>query len=250
MSAARALRKFSVLACVLCVLGSAAAASAHVAFLAPPPVANENDPNAPKTPPKVLKSGSKYKLVWEVQILHDPEDFDIDLLETKDGTPTTIVHGLSPETLEYDWTVPEMPCTDCLLRVTQNNTINDDYIGFAPITLSDGGGTSDPEPGGAGMGGSDAEPGGAGKASGGTTSAAGTTSAGGGTAASGGTTSSESGSTNGPAEAEDDGGCSSSGRPAPVSGVGLALVAAAALLRARRGSRQGAALRSSGPSAP
>jgi MYXO-CTERM domain-containing protein len=218
MSAVRALRRLSIWAGVLSVLVTAPAASAHVAFLAPPPVENENDPNAPKTPPKVLKFGSKYKLVWEVQILHDPEDFDIDLLETKDGTPTTIVHGLSPETLEYEWTVPEMACTGCLIRLTQNNTINDDYTGFAPVTLSaTGGSTSDPEPGGAGKGGSDAEPGGAGK----------------------GGSDAESGSTSHPAEpeAEDDGGCSSSGRPAPAGGGAFALVAAAALARARRRSQ-------------
>jgi hypothetical protein len=244
MSAVRALRELSIVACVLSVLVNATAASAHVAFLAPPAVENENDPNAPKTPPKVLKFGSKYKLVWEVQIVHDPEDFDIDLLETKDGIPTTVVHGLSPETLEYEWTVPEMACTGCLLRVTQNNTINDDYTGFAPVTLSEsGGGASDPEPGAAGMGGSDAEPSGAGTASGGTQSPGGTASSGG-AASSGGSTSATSGSANGPAvpDDEDDGGCSSSGRRAPLSGVGLALVGAA-LLRARRRSRLGSALR-------
>jgi hypothetical protein len=234
----------SILAGVLSIIVHAAPASAHVAFLAPPAVENENDPNAPKTPPKLLKFGTKYKLVWEVQILHDPEDFDIDLLETKDGTPTAIVHGLPPETLEYEWTVPETPCTACLLRVTQNNTINDDYTGFAPVTLSEsGGGASEPEPGGAGLGGSDTDPGGGGTASGGSASSGGTAS--GGSASSGGKASSASGSTSSPVEpkTEKDGGCSSSGRPAPLSGIALTLLASAAWVRARRRSRLGDRLR-------
>lgn len=224
MSSVRALRKLSLLAAVLSVVASASVASAHVAFLAPPAVENENDPNAPKTPPKVLKFGSKYKLVWEVQILHDPEDFDIDLLETKDGAPTTIVHGLSPDTLEYEWTVPDTACTGCLIRVTQNNTINDDYTGFAPVTLSATGGTASdpaPEPSEGGKGGTSSEPGGAGKAAGGASS-------------SGGSSSSGSSTTPDKAEAEDEGGCSSSGRPVPLSAATLALVVGAALSRLRR----------------
>jgi hypothetical protein len=232
MSSVRALRKLSVLACALSVLATAALASAHVAFLTPPPVENENDPNAPKTPPKVLKFGSTFKLSWEVLILHDPEDFDLDLLKTKDGAATTIVHGLSPDTLEYEWTVPDMACTNCLLRVTQNNTINTDYTGFAPVTLSATGGTSsDPEPApGDGGNSSEPDPGNAGNASGGTSS--------GGRSSGGTSTSAGSSTTPEKAKAGDGGGCNTSGRPAPASPLALALFAAAALSHAARRSRR------------
>jgi MYXO-CTERM domain-containing protein len=210
-------------------------AFAHVGFVDPPPV-NDNDPNQPMTPAKVLKIGSKFTVKWQVLILHDPEDFDLDLLEKRDGAATTIVHGLSPDTLEYEWTVPDMPCTDCFLRVTQNNTINSDYTDFAPVTLSADGGTASSSAGAGGKssgkagssstGGSSSSAGGSGNSTSGSDSAAGEPAT---TSGSAGKGSSDSGS---------DGGCSIAAQPNPGGRWGWALAGLAAFGCFRRRSRR------------
>lgn len=109
-----------------------ATARAHVAFDAP--LAGDT-----------LVAGETVSLAWTDLVLHDPEGFDLDLLLSEDGEVIPIAHGLSIETHSYEWTVPDQPCTGCLLRVIQFNTFNYDYWETIPITITNSG-----APGGSG----------------------------------------------------------------------------------------------------
>jgi len=145
----------------------------------------------------VLKVGSKVKLVWEDLVLHDPEGFDLDLILKPGADLTPIAHGLSIDTHSYEWQVPDQPCSECQLKVTQFNTINTDYEGFVAISISSTGGSGNI----GAMAGSDA--GGSastGGESGGTTGGK-----------SGGTTGGKSGSTTGGKSGSTTGGKSSTG---------------------------------------
>ncbi len=215
MSKASLVRRCWALGCVLSLSLSSGTALAHVQFIAPPP---EDD--VEPMPPQTVKAGSTFKLKWEVLIEHDPTGFDLDLLpDGPRSTPVEIAHGLPVKTLEYDWQVPDMDCTKCVLRVTQRNTINDDYEGFAPVIISTTGGSEPGPSGGAGAKG--------GSSSGG--------SARGGTGGAGALHGENEGGAEpaGDDAAAEDGGCSAAGR-APRSGSALLLAALALGLTRRR----------------
>ena len=106
-------------------------ALAHVAFVAP-------------SNGQALTVGSTVTIEWEDVIPHDTEGYDLDLLLTPDATPTPIAHGLATEPHTYDWQVPDQPCDQCQLKVTQLNTVNPDYDAVVAISISGaagGGGT-------------------------------------------------------------------------------------------------------------
>lgn len=234
-----------------------ATARAHVAFDAP--LAGDT-----------LVAGETVSVAWTDVILHDPESFDLDLLLSEDGEAIPIAHGLSIDTHSYEWTVPDQPCTGCLLRVIQFNTFNYDYWEAIPITITSsagsggsggtGGSAGEGNAGasGASDGGRDgAESGGGSGApsnSGGTNSTGGSTATGGTAGSSGATGGSSSagapaagapaagaptagaGAPSGDADAAADEGCSSSpGAPSPASPwlLSTLLFAATALLRTR-----------------
>ncbi len=136
------IRRALALGLALPILSSSAVSFGHVRFIAPAP---EEDAAAPQK----LRIGATYKVSWEVLIEHDPTGFDLDLLTSRGGDAVTIAHGLPVPQLEYDWVVPDSPCSPCFLRVTQRNTINDDYESLAPIVIAaDAPAPSDPPPSG------------------------------------------------------------------------------------------------------
>lgn len=154
ISISRGLRHFAVLAGCLAL---SSAAHAHVAFDA----LRAGD---------TLVAGETVSIAWTDLVLHDPESFDLDLLLSEDGQAVPIAHGLSVDTHSYEWVVPDHPCNECLLRVTQLNTFNDDYWDAIPVTITssgtsggsggtsgsageDGGGTGGSSGGGASNGG-------------------------------------------------------------------------------------------------
>ncbi len=108
--------------CFLAALVMSAPAVAHVGLDSPEPGAQ-------------LTVGQTVVIAWTDLVLHDPEGFDLDLLLSEDGEPIPIEHGLAIETHSYDWVVFDMPCAGCFLKVTQLNTINDDYTDMIPISI-------------------------------------------------------------------------------------------------------------------
>ena len=208
----------------LCALSSRALA--HVQFDAPV----EGD---------VLKVGSKVTLVWEDLVLHDPEGFDLDLILKPGADLTPIAHGLSIETHSYDWQVPDQPCSECQLKVTQFNTINNDYEGFVAISISSTGGSGNiGAMAGSDAGGSESTGGKSGSTAGGkSTTAAGAPGSDPGPSA-GTTSNAAGGSASSSGASSKDGGCALTHRSGPNSSfsllMGLLALGAALVRRPRR----------------
>ena len=154
-------------------------------------------------------------------VLHDPEGFDLDLILKPGADLTPIAHGLSIDTHSYEWQVPDQPCSECQLKVTQFNTINTDYEGFVAISISSTGGSANIGVAGSNAGGSESTGGKSGSAMGGKPHAsAGETGSDPGFSA--GTTShSAGGSMSSSGASSDDGGCALTHRGGPNASLSL-----------------------------
>jgi hypothetical protein len=114
-------RKLGVFMASACFLASSTAA-AHVAFL------NESG--------VVLMPGETVSLQWVDTIAHDTLGYDLELYIDVTAEPQSIVSGLGPEVHSYDWVVPDVVCSDCRLRVLQDNG-SADYEGFLSVQIGD-----------------------------------------------------------------------------------------------------------------
>jgi hypothetical protein len=111
--------KLGVLAASACLLASQTA-SAHVAFLAEPGL--------------VLTPGKTVTLEWVDTIPHDTLGYDLELYTDLNAAPESIVSGLGSDVHSYAWVVPDVVCSDCRLRVLQDNS-GADYEGFLSVQI-------------------------------------------------------------------------------------------------------------------
>ncbi len=138
-----ALRRRSAVVALTC-FGLAAlpsAASAHVGFTAP-------------AAGGTYEPGQTVTLTWEILITHTLQNWDLELSTDGGATYRDVAIDLSPDTLTYDWTVPAIECSACVLRVTMDNA-GTDYnaelaFSVAGAAGTDAGGGADA--GGAGPG--------------------------------------------------------------------------------------------------
>lgn len=124
-------------------------ASAHVAFEAPAPGSS-------------LAPGSTVELRWRIIIRHNTTGWDVEFFRTPDAAAEPVATGLPLETLSYEWTVPDMTCNECSLRVIQRN-VDSDYDARVPIVIAPVSGTGGDSS--SGTGGDVGAPGEAGKES-------------------------------------------------------------------------------------
>jgi len=108
-----------------------ATAFAHVGFTAPADGSS-------------FTAGETVTVSWEIEISHDLQNWDLELSDDGGSSWDEVAIDLPPDQLSYDWTVPARSCTDCLLRITMDNsgTDYDDTLTIS-ITVPDGGTAGD-----------------------------------------------------------------------------------------------------------
>jgi MYXO-CTERM domain-containing protein len=77
-----------------------------------------------------LEVGSETTIRWRIVIEHTVQFWHVELSDDGGSEWEPVAMELSPGTLSYVWSVPEVACADCLLRVTMDNvgTNYDDTI--------------------------------------------------------------------------------------------------------------------------
>jgi hypothetical protein len=129
---------------LLAVLVTARSSAAHVSIDSP-------------LEDEVLVIGQTVTVTWSDTILHEGKSYDIDLLPSMTANPAefvVIAHGLSVATHSYAWKIPDAPCVECYLQITQVNVgvnyLNAIRIAIAPEAADGTGGAKSSSAGGAG----------------------------------------------------------------------------------------------------
>lgn len=210
---------------------------AHVGFTAPPEDSE-------------LVVGSEVEVTWTDLISHDTVAYQLDFYLDKDANPVSVAADIPVSEKHFTWTVPDSPCTECFLFVTQQNPNDGDYTDRLSLSIvavgSEGSGGAAQGTGGSGeegVGGAVEGTGGAVEGSGGAVEGSGGAASGGQPTASGGTVDSAGGSdTSTPDTAP--AGCSLT-TPSRSSGTGsgLAALVGLALVLGRRRRRADEAAR-------
>ncbi len=98
----------ALLVALTIVIGGAAISHAHVALVYP-------------TGGESFTAGDNVDIQWMIEIDHGDCDWDLYFSTDNGATWTTIVENLPKANLDYNWTVPNSPTTQGIVRVVQDN---------------------------------------------------------------------------------------------------------------------------------
>ena len=88
------------------------------------------DPNGGE----LLDRGSTFTIEWTIAIAHNLQNWDLELSEDGGVTYSDVAIDLPASSLTYDWTVPDIECSSCRLRITMDNEATN-YTDELPVTI-------------------------------------------------------------------------------------------------------------------
>lgn len=115
---------------------------AHVGFTAPPEDSE-------------LVVGTEVEVTWTDLIPHDTVAYQLEFYLNKDASPVSVASDIPVSEKHFTWTVPDSPCAECFLFVTQQNPRDGDYtdrlsLSIVAVGAEGSGGAAEQGTGGAG----------------------------------------------------------------------------------------------------